>query len=217
MRLGDGGGPELMLWRNVAFLTLVLTSVPRLSSAAECSNSAAKKINLDQWSTRSILSPDQQWEFASVGPKSTDQKAPIFIRNLRSSVKWPVGSIERNGTAFWSDDSKRLFLRDEYAADDTKIRVFDVSGSRPRKVKGLDDKVRMAISSRIPNDETTQWLYYPQVCFAKNDSSTAILVADAPVVRKRGNSEGKSFRLKLTINLVLSKSWHQGQKPPRFP
>lgn len=125
----------------------------------------------------------------------------MFIRNTRTSKKWKVGSMDRSGTVFWSEDSKRVFLRDEYAADDTKIRIFDVSSSAPREINGVDQKIRKAIYAHVPDNETTQWLYYPQVCFAANDSSTILLIADAPLVLKTESGSGKSFRLRLTVNL----------------
>jgi hypothetical protein len=208
--------PKSMQWNRLVFL-LVFCCAARGAHAAECSSSPAKKINLDLWSTRSLPSPDQQWQFTSIGPNSSDQKALLYIKNSHSSQKWNIGSIERSGTVFWSEDSKRVFLRDEYAADDTKIRVFDVTDSAPKEIRGLDDRIRRAIFTRIPEDETTLWLYYPQVCFAANDSSTVIVVADAPVVRKRASSEGKSFRLKLTVNLISLQIATSGPKAPRFP
>ena len=93
-------------------------------------------------------------------------------------------------------------LRDEYAADDTKIRVFEVTGAAPKEIKGLDDKIQKALFAHIPQNKTTQWLYYPEVCFAANDSSTIILVADAPLVPKKGSGSGRPFSVKLTANLV---------------
>jgi len=113
-----------------------------------------------------------------------------------------MGSIERDGIAFWSEDSERVFLRDESAADDTKIRVFDVSSSEPKEIKHLDSSIRKAIFARIPNNQTTLWLKYPRVCFAANDSSTIIVIADAPLVRKREGGPGMSFDLNVTVNLI---------------
>jgi len=141
----------------------------------------------------------------------------IYIQNRKSSQKWNVGSIERDGRAFWSDDSRRLFLRDEYAADDTKLRVFEITGSRPKEIKGLDNRIRRAIFARIPETETTQWLYYPKACFAENDSATIIVVADAPLVRKRESSKGKDFRLKLTVDLISFQILIEAPKAPTFP
>ncbi len=113
-----------------------------------------------------------------------------------------MGWIERKGIVFWSEDSKRLFLRDEYAADDTKIRVFDLTGPAPEEIKGLNHRIQNAIFAHIPANKTTQWLYYPQACFADNDSSTIILVVDAPLVPKAESGSGKPFSLRLTVNLI---------------
>lgn len=206
-----------MCRNGIAILLVLLAFAAERAGAEACSPSFQNQINIDLWSEKSLLSPDQQWRFVSVGPKSPDQQAILYIQYLRSDQKWKIGSIERHGTAFWSDDSKRLFLRDEFAADDTKIRIFDVSGPVPREVKRIDEGIRRAIFARIPKDETTLWLYYPQVCFAANDSSTIIVTADAPVVRKKGDSQGKSFRLKLTLNVVSLRITTSGPPAPRFP
>jgi len=173
--------------------------------STECTSSPAKEINLDLWSTRSLLSPDQRWKFFNVGPHSQERKAPLYIQKADSSKKWLIGWIERNGTAFWSEDSNRLFLRDEYAADDTKIRVFDVTGAAPKEIKGIDDKIQHALLSHIPKNKSTQWVYYPKVCFAANDSSTIIVVADAPLVPKKESGSGIPFNLILTVNLITLK------------
>jgi len=181
---------------------ILLSSTTDVCIPSECDTAPAKRVNLDLWSTRSLLSPDQRWKFLSVGPHSPEKKAPLYIQNTETSKKWLIGWIERNGTAFWSGDSKRLFLRDEYAADDTKIRVFDLAGAVPKEIKGLDDKIQKALFAHIPQNKTTQWLYYPEVCFAASDSSTIILVADAPLVPKKESGSGMPFSVKLTVNLV---------------
>ena len=67
--------------------------------ADEC-GTAAKAINLDLASTRSLLSADQQWRFTSVSPKALDQVAVMYIQNRKTFHKWNIGSIERNGRAF---------------------------------------------------------------------------------------------------------------------
>jgi len=162
------------------FALIPLLYVAGSACSVECGSTPAKEVNLDQWSTRSLLSPDQRWKFLSVGPHSTEKKAPLYIQNTETSKKWLIGWIERNGTVFWSGDSKSLFLRDEYAADDTKIRVFDLTGPAPRELKGLDDTIRPVILTHIPLNHSTLWLKYPHVCFAANDSSTIVLDADAP-------------------------------------
>jgi hypothetical protein len=180
---------------------ILLSSITGVVLCAECDSTPAKEVNLDLWSMRSLLSPDQRWKFSSVGPHSPEKKAPLYIQNIEHSTKWLVGWIERSGTAFWSGDSKRLFLRDEYAADDTKIRVFDLTGAIPKEIKGLDDKIQKALFAHIPKNKTTQWLYYPEVCFAANDSSRIIVLADAPLVPKYGSGKGTAFNLTLVVNL----------------
>jgi hypothetical protein len=205
-----------MRWNRIVFL-LIFCCAASDAYAADCNSSSSKKINLDLWSTRSLLSPDRQWRFIGMGPNSSEQEAALYIENLRTSEKWKIGSIERNGTAFWSEDSKRLFLRDEFAADDTRIRVFDLTGARPKEIEGLDDKIRRATFARIPKNETTLWLYYPKVCFAANDSATVIVVADAPVALASADSRGKSFRVKLTANLITLRVVSTGPKAPTFP
>ena len=190
-----------MLWKRAKFLFIFFVWVEGVAFSAECGSSPTKKLNLNLWSASSLRSPDQQWKFTSVGPNASDQKALLYIQKVNSSRKWNVGWIERSGTAFWADDSKRLFLRDEYAADDTKIRIFDVTGPAPREIRGLDPKIRKAIFAHIAEADTTLWLYYPQVCFAANDSSTIVVVADAPLVRKRESGSGRPFGLRLTVDL----------------
>lgn len=191
-----------MLWTRFLFIFVFLLCVGDAGFSSECDSIPAKEVNPDLWSTRSLLSPDLRWKFLSVGPHSPEKKTPLYIQSAESSRKWLVGWIERSGTAFWSSDSKRLFLRDEYAADDTKIRVFDVTGAVPKEIKGLDDRIEKALFAHIPQNKTTQWLYYPEVCFAANDSSTIILVADAPLVPKKESGSGTPFGLKLTVDLT---------------
>jgi hypothetical protein len=168
---------------------------------AECTSTPTHEINLYSGSNTSLLSPDRQWKLVTVGPNS-EGKAALYILNTSSSKRWTFGWIERDGTAFWSYDSKRLFLRDEYAADDTRIRVFEVTGRIPKEIEGLNGRIQQAIFSHIPSNKTTQWLYFPKVCFAADDSSTIVLVADAPLVPKRESGGGKPFRLRLTVNLT---------------
>ena len=206
-----------MFWKRNLFLFVLWASMAHCLFAIECGNSPAKTINLDLASTRSLLSPDQQWLLISIGPHGLDQPAHVYIQNRHNSQKWQIGLIERHAIAFWSEDSKRLFLRDQYAADDTRIRVFDFTHSVPKEIRGLDHRIRRTIFSRIPEDETTLWLYYPEVCFAAGDSSIIIVVANAPLVRKRESSEGKDFSLKLTVDLISFRIATSGTKAPTFP
>jgi hypothetical protein len=190
-----------MFKTRLLLMLVFLLCVPDVSFGAECESTPPKEVNLTQWSANSLLSPDHKWKFLSIGPNSPDEKAALYIQNVQTSMQWPLGWIERNGTAFWSGDSKRLFLRDEYAADDTMIRVFDVTEKMPQEIKGLNDKIEKAVLAHVPKDKITQWLHYPEVCFGDKDSSTIIVVADAPLDPKAGGS-GVWFDLKLTVNVV---------------
>jgi hypothetical protein len=192
-----------MLRTRFFLILLFLLCVADVSFSTECDGTPPKEVNLDLWSARSLLSPDQRWKFLTVGPHSPEKKASLYIQNAETSQKWLVGWIERNGTAFWSGNSKRLFLRDEYAADDTKIRVFDVAGGTPQEIKGLDDKIQKAVFAHIPKNKTTQWLYYPEVCFAAKNSSTIIVLADAPLVPRKESGSGVPFNVKITVNVVI--------------
>jgi hypothetical protein len=191
-----------MLLNRLVIVSILWVCAAHFAFAAECGSSPPKAINLDLVSTRSLSSPDQLWRFISVGPNSPEHKAELYIQRNHSSQKWNVGSIARDGTVFWSEDSKRLFLRDEFAADDMRIRVFEVTGPIPKVIKGLNGRIQQAIFSHIPSNKTTQWQYFPKVCFAANDSSTIVLVADAPLVPKRESGSGKPSRLRLTVNLT---------------
>jgi hypothetical protein len=190
--------------RVLPTLVFLLLAVD-IGFSADCDRTPPKQVNLTQYSSNRVLSPDQQWAFLSVGPQSPDQRASLYLQNAKTTKRWFVGSAERNGTAFWSGDSKRLFLRDEYAADDTKIRIFDVTGEMPQEINGVNDKIESAVFAHIPKDKTTQWLYYPMVCFAAADSSTIIVLADAPLVPKTGSGSGIPFKLKLTVNVVTQR------------
>src|SRR5579862_4870790 len=121
-----------MLWKPFV-IVCALWTVTGCALAQEC-NTPNKEVNLDLYASRSLKSPNGEWEFTSIGPHSADRMAILYLRSNRNSRSWRVGSIERNGTAFWSEDSKRLFLRDEHAADDTRIRVFDVTGPIPKEI-----------------------------------------------------------------------------------
>jgi hypothetical protein len=176
-------------------------SAAYLSFAAECGR-PTDRMDVDAWTARSLASPDGRWRFTVEGSQSSDRETPLYVQNAGSSRRWKVGSIERDGTLFWSEDSRRIFLEDLYAADDSKIRVFDVTGPVPEEVNGLDRKIRKEINAHIPTDESTLWLVYPQTCFAANDSSTIIVVADAPHLRDEAGGPGKPLRLRITISLA---------------
>lgn len=185
---------------KVPLVFLLAVSLTPFVSAADCARHAKKAI-LDLWSSHSLSSPDNQWTFISMGPKSSDKVARLYFENRKSHQKWEVGSIERDAMVLWSSDGRRLLLVDEYAADDTKIRIFDVTGGTPKEVTGVDEKIRAAIFSYISAEETTFWLIYPQACFAASGSSTVLLSADAPRVPKVGTGAGKDLKVKLALDL----------------
>jgi hypothetical protein len=193
-----------MFPRRLTLLLVLLGSASVPSFAGDCAQ-VAKRVNLDLWSTKSLSSPDGQWRFIGIGPKSAETVAPLYMENLHTGEKWEVGSIERDATAFWSGDSRRLFLRDEYAADDTHIRVFELTGEAPQEIPGLDHSIRKAVFRHISADETTLWLTYPQVCFAKTSSSTILLTADAPRVPMAVTGPGKTLNMRLAVDLVTLK------------
>jgi hypothetical protein len=192
-----------MLRNRFFWAGIQLLFVTGVGFSAECGSTPPQKVAIDLWSIRTLVSADQRWKFLSIGPHTPDQRALLYIQAADGSRKWLLGWIERDGTAFWSDDSKRLFLRDEYAADDTKIRVFDLTGSVPHEVKGLDKKIRPAVLDHIPLGQSTLWLTY-DACFAADDSSTLILDADAPFAPNNGGS-GTPLRLRLVVDLKALK------------
>ena len=189
-----------MFLRRLAILLVLGAPAVGLTFAADCAQ-PTRRISIDLWSTKSLTSPDRRWTFRSIGPKSAESVARLYVENRRTGQKWDVGSIERDGTVFWSGDSRRVVLRDEYAADDTNLRLFDVAGLVPKEVKGLDDSVRQAIFRHLSADETTLWLYYPQVCFAGTHSSTILLTADAPRVPIAGSGSGKGLTVRLAVDV----------------
>jgi hypothetical protein len=190
--------------RWFALLLAVLASASVSGLAGDCAQ-VARKANLDLSSTRSLLSPDGQWRFIGIGPKSAESGARLYIKNLHTGQQWKVGSIGRDATAFWSGDSRCLFLRDEYAADDTNIRVFDLTTKTPKEILDLDRSIRKDIFRHIPTDETTLWIYYPQVCFAATSSSTILLTADAPRVPMAVSGPGKTLEMRLAVDLATLK------------
>src|SRR6266849_8831516 len=66
---------------------ILLSSITDVGLCTKCDSTPAEKVNLDLWSTRSLLSPDQRWKFLSVGPHSPERRAPLYISNTADSVK----------------------------------------------------------------------------------------------------------------------------------
>lgn len=193
-----------MFLRQLSLLLAIGSPGAHFALAADCAQ-PTRRVSIDLWSTKSLSSPNHQWEFESIGPKSSGSVARLYIENRRTGQKWNISTIERDGTVFWSADSRRLFLRDEYAGDDTNIRVFDLTGSAPKEIEGLDESVRNTIFRHMSAYETTQWLYYPRVCFATTGSSIILLTADAPRVPITGSGRGKSLNVRLAVDLATLK------------
>src|SRR5215469_16488449 len=101
-----------MFRTRLIFAFVFLICAPDVGFGAQCDRTTPKQVNLTQFSTKSLLSPDHRWEFFSIGPNVPSKQALLYVQDAESSKKWPLGLIERNGTAFCSKDSKRLFLRD---------------------------------------------------------------------------------------------------------
>jgi hypothetical protein len=192
-----------MLQQNLTIILLLWMCT--VSFATETCSPGPKKINIDLWSTKSLLSPDGRWEFRIIGPKKPEGHAALYLRNIVASKRWKVGSIERDGTVFWSNDSKRLFLIDEYAADDTRIRILDVTRTTPNEIAGLDDKIRRVIFRHVPDTRTTLWLTYPLASMFRRlwplggSSQGRCLLG-----HETGGGSGMPFGLRLKVNLATS-------------
>jgi hypothetical protein len=175
--------------------------VGRVSFASDC-GAPGKEVDFTHGEARVlVLSPDHRWEFISGGSETWKHSAKLVMLDYQTKKRWNIGSLDRNGTVFWSDDSKRLILRDEYAADDTRLRVFDLTDSGPEELYGLDRSIKRVVSSHTPQSEESLWITYPQVCFSDGNSSLILLTVDAPHAPRSGGS-GKSFRLRLIIDLT---------------
>jgi hypothetical protein len=175
--------------------------VGQVSFASDC-GTPGKKVDFTHGEARVLVpSPDHRWEFISAGSVTWEHSAGLVILNYETKKRWNIGSLDRNGTVLWSYDSKRLILRDEYAADDTRLRVFDLTGSGPQELHGLDRSIKRVVSTHTPRTEESLWITYPQVCFSDGNSSLVLLTVDAPHAPRSGGS-GKNFRLRLSIDLT---------------
>ncbi len=185
------------------YVQLVFALAISMTQTAFASNCAAPTETLDftHGDARvSLSSPDRNWEFVSEGSKSWKSEAKLHLLDRQTKRMWNVGLLGRNGTAFWSSDGKELLLRDEYAADDMKLRVFNLIGPRPQEIHGLDRAIKRAVFSQVPNHDSTLWITYPEVCFSADKSSMILLTVDAPHAPSRGGS-GTDLRMRLIIDL----------------
>jgi len=187
---------------NYVKLALALAiSITQNAFASICA-APAKTLDFTHGDARvSLSSPDRSWEFVSVGSPTWQYNAVLQLIDRRTKRGWNIGSLGRDARAFWSPDSKEILLRDEYAADDMKLRVFNVMGPWPQEIHGLDRAIKRTVLSRIPNHDSTLWITYPEVCFSADKSSTILLTVDAPYAPSLGGS-GTDLRFRLTIDLT---------------
>ena len=186
---------------RLVFAIALYTSMSQRSLAADCAASGRVLPFAHTDRAVSLSSPDREWDFISIGTSGPGRVAQLHIFNKDANRRWSIGSLVRNGTAFWSQDSRHLFLRDEFTADDTRIRVFDLNGFEPKEIEALDQTVRQIIFSHLPTDETTLWIHYPQVCFGSASASEILLTIDALRLPKSGNGKGRNMTLRLVVHL----------------
>jgi len=141
---------------------------------------------------------------ASIGAKSADQDASLQLRNLKSHRQWPIGSYGRNLVVFWSPDTRWLLLIDDYAADDAKIRIFDLQSSGPKEVRGLDRSLKSHVFRHIPRGKSALWFHYSQVCFTSENPSRVLLTAEAPFAPDAGGS-GTGMNVQLAVDFGTMK------------
>jgi hypothetical protein len=185
------------------YIQLVFALAISITRVAFASNCAAPTETLDSThgdARASLSSPDRNWEFVSEGSTTWQYDAKLHLLDRQTKRLWKVGSLGRNGTAFWSSNGKELLLRDEYAADDMKLRVLHLIGPRPQEIHGLDRAIKRAVLSRIPNHDSTLWITYPEVCFSADQSSKILLTVDAPHAPSRGGT-GTDLRMRLIVDL----------------
>lgn len=185
-------------------LGLVLAlCVGHASFASDCA-APGREVHFSHGQAKVMLSsPDHQWEFISEGSETWEDGARLVMLDYKTNEQWNIGSLDRNGTVFWSQDSEWLILRDEYAADDTRLRVFDLMNSGPQELHGIDHSIKGVISVHTPPNEESLWVTYPEVCFSDGSSSIIRLTVDAPHAPKNG-VKGKSFQLRLIIDLTTA-------------
>jgi len=190
--------------RTVGLALTLVASASQVVLASDCAvpSTAIWFRHMDR--SVSVPSPDARWRFVSTGTGSPDDDASLRILSNTPHHIWHFGRLQRNGTAFWSEDSKWLILRDEYAADDTKIRLFDLNLSSPREIRGLDTRVKRHVLRHVPSGHSTLWITYPRICFLSGDTSRVLMRVDAPFAPDTGGS-GTDMVIDLSIELAKGK------------
>lgn len=189
-----------MKFRTVGLALVLVLPVGQIALAESCPapSNTTSFTHMDR--SVSAPSPDARWQFVSAGTGSPDDDAAMEFVDSKTHRRWHVGSLERNGTAIWSDESKWLILIDEYAVDDTKIRLFHMGQSAPREVHGLDRRVRRHVLNNLPRNHSILWLNYPKVCFSSAAPSHILLTVTAPHAPNAGGS-GTGMYVDLSIEL----------------
>jgi hypothetical protein len=168
---------------------------------AVCSSSHAAAVNLNLSVPRTLVSPNEKWKLLGVPGKNVFTDASVFIATGDGSKKWRIDWLHRRGSAWFSDDSHWLVLRDEFLKNDTSLRAFDLSGDSPREIKHVDSAIRRAIEKQIPKGMAAEWVKYPDVCFADGAPSTFLVLSDTPILPRWSRIKGKPFFLHIVVTL----------------
>jgi hypothetical protein len=167
-----------------------------------CSSSHASAVNLNLSTPRTLISPDEKWKLLGVPGKNVFTDASVFLATSGDSPKkWRIDWLHRRGSAWFSDDSHWLVLRDEFAKDDTALRAFDLSGDAPREIHHLDDHVRRAIQKQIPKGMAAEYVKYPDVCFADGAPATFLVLSDTPILPRWSRIKPQPFFLRIVVTL----------------
>ena len=127
------------------------------AALAVCSSSRPAAVNLNLSTPRTVISPDEKWKVLGVPGKNVFTDASVFIATGSGEKKWRIDWLHHRGSAWFSDDSHWLVLRDDFAKDDTALRAWDLSGDSPREIKHVDANIRRAIEKQIPKGMAAEW------------------------------------------------------------
>jgi hypothetical protein len=184
---------------------------PASTALKVCSSSHSSAVSLNLSTPRTLISPDEKWKLLGVPGKTVFDSASVFIESRNAAgpsaaaadkpKKWRIDWLHHRGAAWFSDDSRWLVFRDEFAKDDTALRAFDLSGDAPREIHHLDDHVRRAIQKQIPKGMAAEWVKYPDVCFADGAPNTFLVLSDTPVLPRWSRQKGKPFFLHIEVTL----------------
>jgi hypothetical protein len=194
------------LSRTVASIFAIAFGLAASPQVHGCDSDKVARHDINLTPGAVINSPDGRWQVVVTAATPESASTPVSIRRTTGGKSWPLVSLERSGTVYWSANGHWLVLRDNFAADDTRLEAFDVQGEVPRSVKGIDRAVQSQISALIPKNKMPQWLHISSVCFDGADQSEVEFFVDAPLVPKYGSGSGQAFQLSLSVNLRTRKS-----------